>query len=228
MLRRCVWSRNIKNGCSIYIYDISRLRVNTIRFSRLGASFQLDTFIICFSSSPRGLDLKSNMKFADVCGMIPIIFSPLDCFRLGACRQFNVTGTKAYCMMSLQQKPCQSQVASNQPFLQAYCSLILRSVESHRDRFYIIRNSGQGPVSFCDRFPLSKVLQFAPCLLLDSILNGRWQVWWRRYEVNAIGNPPFLTLTLRLLMSYIYIYIYIYGAPILDVSRSYTTTQHSR
>ena len=30
MLRRCVWSRNIKNGCSIYIYDISRLRVNII------------------------------------------------------------------------------------------------------------------------------------------------------------------------------------------------------
>ena len=26
-MRRCVWSRNIKNGCSIYIYDISRLRV---------------------------------------------------------------------------------------------------------------------------------------------------------------------------------------------------------
>ena len=36
------------------------------------------------------------------------------------------------------------------------------------------------------------------------------------------------SLTLRLLMSYIYIYIYIYGAPILDVSRSYTTTHHSR
>ena len=35
-------------------------------------------------------------------------------------------------------------------------------------------------------------------------------------------------LTLRPLMSYIYIYIYIYGAPILDVSRSHTTTQHSR
>ena len=32
------------------------------------------------------------------------------------------------------------------------------------------------------------------------------------------------SLTLRLLMSY----IYIYGAPFLDVSRSYTTTQHSR
>jgi len=33
-------------------------------------------------------------------------------------------------------------------------------------------------------------------------------------------------LTLRLLISYIYIYIY--GTPILDVSRSHTTTQHSR
>jgi hypothetical protein len=27
LLRRCVWSRNIKNRCSIYIYDISSLRV---------------------------------------------------------------------------------------------------------------------------------------------------------------------------------------------------------
>ena len=35
-------------------------------------------------------------------------------------------------------------------------------------------------------------------------------------------------LTFRLLMLYIYIYIYIYGAPIFDVSRSHTTTQHSR
>ena len=34
------------------------------------------------------------------------------------------------------------------------------------------------------------------------------------------------SLTFRLLMSYVYIYIY--GAPILDVSRSHTTTQHSR
>jgi len=32
----------------------------------------------------------------------------------------------------------------------------------------------------------------------------------------------FVILTFRLLMSYIY------GAPILDVSRSHTTTQHSR
>ena len=37
---------------------------------------------------------------------------------------------------------------------------------------------------------------------------------------SAVGG----LLTLRLLMSY----IYIYGAPILDVSKSHTTTQHSR
>ena len=40
-------------------------------------------------------------------------------------------------------------------------------------------------------------------------------------HVSKIGVKSF---TLRLLMSY----IYIYGAPILDVSRSHTTTQHSR
>jgi hypothetical protein len=28
VLLRCVWSRNIKNRCSIYIYDISSLKVN--------------------------------------------------------------------------------------------------------------------------------------------------------------------------------------------------------
>ena len=43
---------------------------------------------------------------------------------------------------------------------------------------------------------------------------------------NLICLLPSCHLTLRLLMSYIYIYIY--GAPILDVSRSHTTTHHSR
>ena len=37
-----------------------------------------------------------------------------------------------------------------------------------------------------------------------------------------MGNKPLGCLTLRRLMSYIY------GAPILDVSRSHTMTQHSR
>ena len=40
----------------------------------------------------------------------------------------------------------------------------------------------------------------------------------------TVYPPATLVLTLRLLMSY----IYIYGAPILDVSRSHTTTHHSR
>ena len=31
---RCVWSRNIKNRCSIYIYDISSLRVKDYNVSR--------------------------------------------------------------------------------------------------------------------------------------------------------------------------------------------------
>ena len=44
---------------------------------------------------------------------------------------------------------------------------------------------------------------------------------WRKHHWS-------MGLTLRRLMLYIYIYIYIYGAPILDVSRSHTTTQHSR
>ena len=52
-----------------------------------------------------------------------------------------------------------------------------------------------------------------------------------RYDTqHSIQYSVKSNLTLRLLMSYIYIYIYIYiyGAPILDVSRSHTTTQHSR
>ena len=63
---------------------------------------------------------------------------------------------------------------------------------------------------------------------LNPELNPIW------YLLALLGAHHFLhvsrirdkLLTLRRLMSYIYIYIY--GAPILDVSRSHTTTQHSR
>ena len=48
------------------------------------------------------------------------------------------------------------------------------------------------------------------------------------YSDEFLASNILYVLTLRLLMSYIYIYIYIYGAPILDVSRSHTTTHHSR
>jgi len=44
---------------------------------------------------------------------------------------------------------------------------------------------------------------------------------WKRTEV-VIPRKGKVHLTFRRLMSYIY------GAPILDVSRSHTTTQHSR
>jgi len=43
-------------------------------------------------------------------------------------------------------------------------------------------------------------------------------------EIGMCTQFMFKSLTLRLLMTY----IYIYGAPILDVSRSHTTTHHSR
>ena len=50
---------------------------------------------------------------------------------------------------------------------------------------------------------------------LLQLINSWWWAWGYSKHVE-------LYLTLRRLMSYIY------GAPILDVSRSYTTTQHSR
>jgi len=54
--------------------------------------------------------------------------------------------------------------------------------------------------------------------LVFSLLKDRRQV--RHYQL--LLTVLILALTLRRLMSYIY------GAPILDVSRSHTTTQHSR
>ena len=51
----------------------------------------------------------------------------------------------------------------------------------------------------------------------------------QNFNVNLkFGNSSILTLRLLMSYIYIYIYIYIYGAPILDVSRSHTTTHHSR
>jgi len=59
----------------------------------------------------------------------------------------------------------------------------------------------------------------------------KFQIWFKKGKnkghvacrVKYVLLLP-ATLTLRRLMSY----IYIYGAPILDVSRSHTTTQHNR
>ena len=48
------------------------------------------------------------------------------------------------------------------------------------------------------------------------------------HTTGSNGHKSALTLRQLMFYIYIYIYIYIYGAPILDVSRSHTTTQHSR
>ena len=53
--------------------------------------------------------------------------------------------------------------------------------------------------------------------LLLEINNSQWFQFKQTYTAVQVSH-----LTLRRLMSYIY------GAPILDVSRSHTTTQHSR
>ena len=84
--------------------------------------------------------------------------------------------------------------------------------------------------------PIKRSLRLACCFLVTRvrvvILN--WSVWMpfckeikilpNLHQVcrQNINSYLVCTLTLRLLMSYIY------GAPILDVSRSHTTTQHSR
>ena len=62
-----------------------------------------------------------------------------------------------------------------------------------------------------------------PCIISEPFFKWRCDARCTEYL-----RPAAMLLTLRRLMSYIYIYIYIYGAPILDVSRSHTTTQHSR
>ena len=74
-----------------------------------------------------------------------------------------------------------------------------------------------------------KVLSKGTCInhpfarqFFDTILpcNCLHKIWAHLYLSKTIMST--CNLTLRRLMSYIY------GAPILDVSRSHTTTQHSR
>ena len=62
--------------------------------------------------------------------------------------------------------------------------------------------------------------RFANSFLNSHKRSGKTVSIQKEYTLNI--------LTLRQLILYIYIYIYIYGAPILDVSRSHTTTHHSR
>jgi len=98
----------------------------------------------------------------------------------------------------------------------------------------------------CRRFDIHDVLRVSSSVVIDdwltvhrNITSVNFQFKPLNPELNPIcyllailGAHHFLhvsrirvkLLTFTLLMSY----IYIYGAPILDVSRSHTTTQHSR
>ena len=61
---------------------------------------------------------------------------------------------------------------------------------------------------------------------LNTELNPIYLLALLAHHFLHVSRTRVKSLTIRLLMPYIYIYIY--GAPILDVSRSHTTTQHSR
>ena len=103
----------------------------------------------------------------------------------------------------------------------------------------------------CSKLKWSSIGTCLKCYVLRTIPTNKWMFSFLKNIINPLKpelNPicyllallahHFLhvsrirvkSLTFRRLMSYIYkyIYIYIYGAPILDVSRSHTTTQHSR
>ena len=79
VLRRCVWSRNIKNGCSIYIYDISHLRVNNYVTLRLLtntllsikklSNFQNSYFLCCCQS------FWHKETYAQKCSQMPEKFN---------------------------------------------------------------------------------------------------------------------------------------------------------
>ena len=66
----------------------------------------------------------------------------------------------------------------------------------------------------------SNALIYTACRQTHVCMRTHTHTGWNVFQLLQIF--PQLCLTLRRLMSYIY------GAPILDVSRSHTTTQHSR
>ena len=108
-------------------------------------------------------------------------------------------------------RSCRSQIFKISTFFKGYIKcpywVVLSSITLLRQLYIVI--------SFLGINPLNPELN-PICYLLALLAHHFLRV--SRIRVKS--------LTLRLLMSYIlYIYIYIYGAPILDVSRSHTTTQ---
>jgi len=73
--------------------------------------------------------------------------------------------------------------------------------------------------SFIHTLPFCKCLLSLNYIQCHLNINSKCLAF---HNLHHVLKLYFVTLTLRRLMSYIY------GAPILDVSRSHTTTQHSR
>ena len=92
-------------------------------------------------------------------------------------------------------------------------------------RFRSLGRSSRRPATVLTelpRFVTNSILRFNP---LNAKLNPIcYLLALLAHHFLHVSSVRVKSLTLRLLMSY----IYIYGAPILDVSRSHTTTQHSR
>jgi len=92
---------------------------------------------------------------------------------------------------------------------------------SHSSQFYRPHNIGWA-VQIIN--PLNPELNPICCLL--ALLGAHHFLHVSRIRVKLLTLK--LLITYMCIYIYIYLYIYIYAAPILDVSRSHTTTRHSR
>ena len=124
--------------------------------------------------------------------------------------------------------------------LWSFCILLVDSVEN-RHIVYTIINGGKKNVKMWDLAcsVYGFIFYFLACII------SSYPAWWRSFEAETfsfiihikyivvlraffliidgyMSTTGYPIVTLRRLM------LYIYGAPILDVSRSHTTTQHSR
>ena len=110
--------------------------------------------------------------------------------------------------------------AENRTYLPVRIKLVTRIVKLGRKKAVLTSNEYRSLYVFNDpNMQLLNLMFMGPCIVI---------IFWYIMPPRCTNHR--VDLTLRRLMSYIYIYIYIYiyGAPILDVSRSHTTTQHSR
>jgi len=85
-VRHCVWSRNIKNRCSIYIYDISSLRVNDLTlilltWRKLWTPNNASKWQMGFNSAFKGL------KACAKAGFLAALNEQGSCCRMQSCKE---------------------------------------------------------------------------------------------------------------------------------------------